>query len=239
LQPVVAERIASGSLTAFAGERVGAPIARPHQILCIGLNYSDHAAETGQAVPDEPILFTKSPNTLIGPNDDVRIPRGATKPDWEVELGIVIGATVRRVSEDEAMAAVAGYTVVNDVSMRDWQNRTVQFLQGKAWDGCTPVGPALVTLDELGNPGDLVLRCTVNGVEMQHGRTSDLLFGPAAIVSYISRFTTLRPGDLIATGTPGGVGAGRSPQVFLKPGDVMTTTIEGVGTCTTRCRAGA
>ncbi len=129
--------------------------------------------------------------------------------------------------------------MINDVSMRDWQNRTIQFLQGKAWERTTPVGPTMVTLDELADPGDLRLSCTVNDTEMQAGRTSDLLFGPAAIVAYISQFTTLRPGDLIATGTPGGVGAGRTPPIFLQPGDLLTTTVEGIGTCTNRCVADA
>lgn len=214
-------------------------VTRPSKIVCVGLNYRSHIIEMGRELPAHPTLFAKFADTLLGAHDDLVLPPESTSVDWEVELGIVIGAQVRRVGEAEALDAIAGYTVINDVSMRDWQNRTIQFLQGKAWDRSTPVGPTMATFDELGDPSDLLLTCSVNGVEMQSGRTSDLLFGPAEIVAYVSQFTTLRPGDLIATGTPGGVGAGRKPPVFLQAGDVLTTTVEGIGTCTNRCVADA
>jgi acylpyruvate hydrolase len=155
--------------------------------------------------------------------------------DWEVELGIVIGHTARRVDEDEATRCIAGYTVVNDISMRDWQSRTLQWMQGKNFEASTPVGPVVVTGDEVGDAADLALTCVVDGETMQSSRTSDLLFGPAALVSYISRFTTLRPGDLIATGTPSGVGAGRNPKVWLRTGQTVETTIEGIGTLRNLC----
>ena len=231
LSSVVDERLAAGQLSEFSGERVGAPIARPHQILCIGLNYSDHAAETGAAVPDEPILFTKSPNTLIGPNDDVRIPRGSTKPDWEVELGIVIGRRTSYLdSVDEARAAIAGYTVVNDVSERAFQiERGGQWSKGKSAETFNPAGPWLVTPDEIDDVLDLDMWLDVSGVRRQNGSTSTMIFDPYFIVHYLSQFLVLEPGDLINTGTPPGVGMGLKPPVWLQPGDVMELGIEGLG----------
>jgi 2,4-didehydro-3-deoxy-L-rhamnonate hydrolase len=231
LSSVVDERMAAGQLSEFSGERVGAPIARPHQILCIGLNYSDHAAETGAAVPDEPILFTKSPNTLIGPNDDVRIPRGSTKPDWEVELGIVIGRRTSYLdSVDEARAAIAGYTVVNDVSERAFQiERGGQWSKGKSAETFNPAGPWLVTPDEIDDVLDLAMWLDVSGVRRQNGSTSTMIFDPYFIVRYLSQFLVLEPGDLINTGTPPGVGMGLKPPVWLQPGDVMELGIEGLG----------
>lgn len=227
----VAERISSGEVKAFAGERVGAPFARPHQILCIGLNYSDHAAETGQQVPDEPILFTKSPNTLIGPNDDVRIPRGSTKTDWEVELGIVIGTRTSYLdSVDDARDAIAGYVLVNDVSERYFQlERSGQWSKGKSAETFNPAGPWLATPDEIDDVRNLGMRLDVNGVRRQDGSTATMVFDPYFIVHYLSQFMVLEPGDLINTGTPPGVGMGHSPQIWLQPGDVMDLAIDGLG----------
>jgi len=231
LEPVVAERTAAGAVTAFAGERVGAPFARPHQILCIGLNYSDHAAETGQAVPAEPILFTKSPNTLVGPNDDVRIPRGSTKPDWEVELGIVIGRRTSYLDAvDDARDAVAGYVVVNDVSERAFQlERGGQWSKGKSAETFNPAGPWLVTPDEVDDVNALGLWLDVNGVRRQTGSTATMVFDPFFLVHHLSQFLVLEPGDLINTGTPPGVGLGLTPPVWLQPGDVMELGIDGLG----------
>ena len=218
-----------------AGAKLG-PLVRPMKVVCVGLNYRSHIEEMGRAFPDHPTLFAKFGDTLTGPNDDIVIPRLSAEIDWEVELGVVIGRVARHVDEAEAAACIAGYTVVNDVSMRDWQWRTTQWDQGKNFEASTPVGPFLVTPDELGDPEDkgtvdLEITCRVDGQVMQSARTSDLLFSPAYLVSYVSRFTTLRPGDLIATGTPGGVGAGRDPKVFLAPGQVLETAIEGIGAC--------
>jgi 2,4-didehydro-3-deoxy-L-rhamnonate hydrolase len=232
IRPVVAARSAAGRVGRFDGERIGAPIARPHQILCIGLNYSDHAAETGQPVPAEPILFTKSPNTLIGPYDEVRIPRGSTKTDWEVELGVVIGRRTSYLdSVADAAACIAGYTVVNDVSERAFQNeRGGQWSKGKSAETFNPAGPWLVTPDELGDVRSLDLWLDVNGERRQTGNTSRMIFDPFFVVHYLSQFLVLEPGDLINTGTPPGVGMGFRPPVFLRPGDVMELGVEGLGT---------
>lgn len=231
LGPVVTEREAAGAVREFAGERIGAPVGRPHQILCVGLNYRDHAAETGQAVPTEPILFTKSPNTLVGPDDEVRIPRGATQVDWEVELGIVIGRRTSYLdSPAEAREAIAGYVVVNDVSERAFQlHRGGQWLKGKSAETFNPTGPWLVTADEVEDAGALPMWLDVNGVRRQRGSTATMVFDVYTIVHYISQFLVLEPGDLINTGTPPGVGMGFDPQVFLEPGDVMDLGIEGLG----------
>jgi len=231
LAPVVAQRVASGQVSAFAGERIGAPFARPHQILCIGLNFSDHAAETGQQVPAEPILFTKSPNTLIGPNDDVRIPRGSTKPDWEVELGIVIGARTSYLdSVEDAAAVIAGYCVVNDVSERAFQmERGGQWCKGKSAETFNPAGPWLVTPDEIADVNALGMWLDVSGVRRQTGSTSTMVFDPYFLVHHLSQFMVLEPGDLINTGTPPGVGLGFKPPIWLQPGDVMELGIDGLG----------
>jgi 2,4-didehydro-3-deoxy-L-rhamnonate hydrolase len=231
LEEVVQERSAAGQLQEFAGERIGAPIARPHQILCIGLNYSDHAAETGAAVPEEPILFTKSPNSLIGPYDDVRIPRGSTKLDWEVELGVVISKRTSYLdSVDDAHDAIAGYLVVNDVSERAFQiERGGQWSKGKSAETFNPAGPCLVTPDEIDDVLKLRMWLDVSGVRRQDGSTSTMIFDPYFIVHYLSQFLVLEPGDLIDTGTPPGVGMGLKPQVWLKAGDVMELGIQGLG----------
>ncbi|AGL16584.1 fumarylacetoacetate hydrolase family protein [Actinoplanes sp. N902-109] len=225
------DAIASREVHEFGGERIGAPIARPHQILCIGLNFSDHAAETGQAVPDEPILFTKSPNTLIGPDDDVRIPRGATKTDWEVELGIVIGTRASYLgSPAQARAHIAGYVLVNDVSERTFQmERGGQWVKGKSAETFNPAGPWLATPDEIPDLRDLGMWLDVNGVRRQTGNTRTMIFDPYVVVHYLSQFLVLEPGDLINTGTPPGVGMGLSPQVWLQPGDVMELGIDRLG----------
>jgi 2,4-didehydro-3-deoxy-L-rhamnonate hydrolase len=232
LHAVVEQRRQDGQVRRLGEQRIGAPIARPHQILCIGLNYSDHAAETGQAVPAEPIVFNKAPNTMTGPNDAVRQPRASTKLDWEVELGIVVG---RRASylrdEDEARAAIAGYVLVNDVSERAFQlERGGQWVKGKSAETFNPCGPYLVTPDELGDVRDLGMWLDVNGVRRQTGSTSTMLFGPEFIVHYLSQFMVLEPGDLINTGTPPGVGMGFQPPVWLHPGDTMRLGIDGLGT---------
>ena len=231
LAEAVRELSTTEQLQEFDEERIGAPIARPHQILCIGLNYSDHAAETGAAVPDEPILFTKSPNTLIGPNDDVRIPRGSTKLDWEVELGVVIGQRTSYLdSVDDARAAIAGYVVVNDVSERAFQvERGGQWSKGKSAETFNPAGPWLVTPDEIDDVRNLRMWLDVSGVRRQNGSTSTMIFDPYFVVHYLSQFLVLEPGDLIDTGTPPGVGMGMRPQVWLKAGDVMELGIEGLG----------
>ena len=232
LADLVRERSTTEQLQEFGEERIGAPIARPHQILCIGLNYSDHAAETGAAVPDEPILFTKSPNTLIGPNDDVRMPRGSTKLDWEVELGVVIGQRTSYLdSVDDARAAIAGYVVVNDVSERAFQiERGGQWSKGKSAETFNPAGPWLVTPDEIDDVRNLRMWLDVSGVRRQDGSTSTMIFDPYFVVHYLSQFLVLEPGDLIDTGTPPGVGMGMQPPVWLKAGDVMELGIEGLGT---------
>jgi len=232
LEPIVAERVAAGRTSAFAGERIGSPIARPHQILCIGLNYSDHAAETGMPVPEEPILFTKSPNTMVGPNDDVRIPRNSTKTDWEVELGIVIGSRASYLKDEtEAAAAIAGYVVVNDVSERAFQTeRGGQWSKGKSAETFNPCGPWLSTKDEIADVLDLGMWLDVNDVRRQTGSSRTMIFSPGFIVHYLSQFLVLEPGDLINTGTPPGVGMGMSPQLWLAPGDRMRLGIDGLGT---------
>lgn len=218
----------------IGGRRFGAPIARPHQILCIGLNYSDHAAETGQPVPSEPILFTKSPNTLIGPNDDVIIPRGSTKTDWEVELGIVIGRRSSYLAnEEEAAKSIAGYVLVNDVSEREWQiERNGQWSKGKSAPTFNPAGPYLVTPDEIGNVLDLHMTLDIDGTRRQDGSTSTMIFSPTFIVHYLSQFMALEPGDLINTGTPPGVGLGQTPPTYLHGGETMTLHITQLGTQT-------
>lgn len=222
---------------ALAGADFAPLVVAPAKVVCVGLNYREHILEMGHELPAFPTLFAKFASGLLGAGDDLVLPSVSDAVDWEAELGLVIGTSCHRVGEDEALACIAGYTVVNDVSMRDWQNRTPQFLQGKAFDASTPVGPLLVSGDELDDAADLELTCEVDGVRRQHGTTADLVFGPAAIVSYISQFTRLHPGDLVSTGTPNGVGAGMRPPVFLEAGQVLTTTIDGIGSCVNRCVA--
>jgi len=232
------EPLRGGRSVRLAEASLAPVVTTPGKILCVGMNYKSHIQELGREFPEHPTLFAKFASTLLGPNDDLVLPRAVAQPDWEVELALVIGRPLRDAGPDEALDAIAGYTVANDVSMRDWQRRTLQWLQGKAWDRTTPVGPVLVTPDELDHARSLELRCSVDGKPMQHGNTSDLLFPPAEVVSYASRFLRLEPGDLISTGTPGGVGEARKPQVFLAPGNRMVSSIEGIGELRNRCVAG-
>jgi len=211
--------------------RIGPCIARPLNFVCIGLNYADHAAETGATPPTEPIIFLKSLGAFQGPDDDVVIPKGSTKPDWEVELGIVIGSKAKYVSEADAMNHVAGYCVVNDVSERNFQSeRGGTWDKGKGCDTFGPTGPWMVTKDEVPDPQALGMWLDVNGERMQTGSTKTMIFNVVQIVSYVSHFITLHPGDIIATGTPPGVGMGKKPTpIWLKAGDVMTLGIDGLG----------
>ena len=231
LHGVVAQRTRSGHVHALGSQRVGAPVARPHQILCIGLNYRDHAAETGQDVPDEPIVFTKSPNTLVGPHDDVVLPRRSTKTDWEVELAIVIGKRCSYLPDQAAARdVIAGYAVCNDVSERAFQlERGGQWCKGKSAATFNPMGPWLATPDEIVDVGELGMWLDVNGVRRQTGSTATMVFDPGTIVQYLTQFFVLEPGDVINTGTPPGVGMGLDPQVFLAPNDVMELGIDGLG----------
>ncbi len=211
--------------------RIGPCVARPLNFVCIGLNYADHAAETGGRMPKEPILFLKSLGAYSGPYDDVKIPRGSKKTDWEVELGVVIGARASYVSEDQAMDHVAGYCIVNDVSEREFQSeRGGTWDKGKGCDTFGPTGPWLVTKEEVPDPQNLSLWLEVDGQRMQDGSTKNMIFGVRTLVSYVSHFITLHPGDIIATGTPAGVGLGRKPEpVFLRAGQVMRLGIQGLG----------
>jgi acylpyruvate hydrolase len=220
-----------------AGADFAPVVPRPGKIICVGLNYRSHILETGRELPEYPTLFAKFAETLTGPHDDITIPSVSERVDWEVELGVVIGRDVYRATPEEAKGAIAGYTVINDVSMRDWQRRTLQWLAGKMFERSTPAGPYLVTPGDVGDAADLEVRCEVDGAVMQQSRTSDLLFKPADIVSYASQAITLRAGDLIATGTCGGVGDARKPPVYLRPGNVLRTSIEGLGECLNQCVA--
>ena len=210
--------------------RIGACVGGVGKFICIGLNYSDHAAESGMAVPSEPVVFMKATSAICGPYDDVMIPRGSEKTDWEVELGVVIGKEARYVTEQEALSYVAGYCVVNDVSERAFQlEGTGQWVKGKSADTFGPIGPWLVTADEVGDPQKLGLWLEVDGHRYQNGSTSTMVFGVAYLVSYLSRFMSLQPGDVISTGTPPGVGLGQKPPVYLRPGNVIRLGVEGLG----------
>jgi 2,4-diketo-3-deoxy-L-fuconate hydrolase len=212
------------------GQRIGSPIARPSKILCIGLNYAKHAKETGAAIPTEPILFMKSTSSLTGPFDNIIIPKNSEKTDWEVELGVVIGKKASYVSEAEAMDYVAGYVLHNDVSERAFQlERGGTWDKGKGCDSFAPLGPWLVTKDEIPNPHQLRLWLSLNGKMMQDSNTDDLIFNIPQLISYSSQFMTLLPGDVISTGTPAGVGLGFSPNIYLKPGDIVELGIDGLG----------
>jgi 2-keto-4-pentenoate hydratase/2-oxohepta-3-ene-1,7-dioic acid hydratase in catechol pathway len=213
-----------------AGVRIAEPVARVGKFLCIGLNYSDHAAESGMAIPTEPIIFTKATSSIIGPNDDVLLPPNSEKSDWEVELGIVIGKEARYIGKEQAMEHVAGVCVINDLSERAYQlERGGTWDKGKGCDTFGPFGPWLVTLDEVADVGNLDMWLDVNGQRMQTGNTSTLIFDVPTIIAYVSQFMSLQPGDIISTGTPPGVGMGKKPPVFLQDGDVITLGIEGLG----------
>ena len=223
--------IDAGSLPKVSGTpRIGPCVGRVGKFVCVGLNYADHAEESGLEVPPEPVLFMKATSSICGPNDDVIIPKGSKKTDWEVELGIVIGAEARYVDEAQAMDHVAGYCVINDVSERAFQiERSGQWVKGKSADTFGPIGPWLVTRDEVADPQDLKMFLEVDGHRYQDGSTKTMVFGVAHLVSYISQFMSLQPGDVISTGTPPGVGLGLKPQVYLKPGQTMRLGIEGLG----------
>lgn len=210
--------------------RYGTPVAHVGKMICVGMNYADHAAETQAPVPEQPVLFMKATTAIGGANDTVVIPRGSVKTDWEVELGVIIGAVTRDVSIDEALGCVAGYAVVNDLSEREFQlEHGGQWVKGKSCDTFGPIGPWLVTTDEVADPQNLSLWLEVNGHRYQNGNTRTMVFGVAQLVSYISRYMTLMPGDVISTGTPAGVGLGLKPPTYLKPGDVIELGIEGLG----------
>jgi acylpyruvate hydrolase len=223
---VVEEAAESKDQAVITDADVASLLPRAGKVICCGLNYGDHIQEMGRELPEFPTLFAKYADTLVGANDAVEV-HGSVRVDWEAELAVVVGSELFQADEDQAREAIAGYTVANDVSMRDWQSRTLQWFQGKAWDQTTPVGPVMLTADEAGQHFDV--RGYVNGELVQEGNTSTLVFGPAQLLSYISQFTILRPGDLVLTGTPGGVGMGMTPPRFLKDGDVLTTEIDGIG----------
>jgi len=231
LATVVASRQADGQERSLEGLRIGAPIAMPQKIICIGLNYADHAAESNMPVPEEPIVFFKAPNTLVGPFDDVYIPRGSIKTDWEVELGVVIGRRCRYLSSpEEALASVAGFVVSNDVSEREFQmERGGQWVKGKSCETFNPCGPWLVTPDEVRDVHNLSMWLNVNSGRKQSGTTATMIFNVPYLVWYLSQFMVLEPGDLINTGTPPGVGMGMNPPQFLRPGDVVELGIDGLG----------
>jgi acylpyruvate hydrolase len=218
------------------GELDYAPLVpTPEKIICVGLNYRAHILEMGRELPDYPTLFGKFASALIGADDEIILPAGSEKVDWEAELAVIIGAPARHISVAEAPGVIAGYTVLNDVTARDWQYRTAQWLQGKTAEHTTPLGPILVTGDEA--PAGSTISCAIDGETMQQATTDDLVFNPAALVAYLSEIVTLEPGDVIATGTPSGVGHARTPQRYLTDGAVVTTTVEGIGQCRNTCRA--
>jgi len=219
------------TLPVIAGNpRYGAAVGRVGKMICVGLNYSDHAAETNAKVPEQPIIFMKATTAIVGANDDVMIPRDSIKTDWEVELGVVIGDIARDVTREQALDHVAGYLVVNDISEREFQlEHSGQWVKGKSCDTFGPIGPYLVTRDEVPDPQNLSMWLEVNGHRYQNGSTRTMVFDVAYLVSHISRYMTLMPGDVISTGTPPGVGLGQKPPVYLKPGDVMELEIEGLG----------
>ena len=232
---------ASGTAHDAGGADFAPLVLNPGKIVCVGLNYRHHILEMGREIPEFPTLFAKYPEALIGASDDIKLAPESDSVDWEAELAVVIGATVRRARGSSAEAAIAGFAVLNDVTMRDWQYRTMMWDQGKTWEATTPLGPYLVTPDEL--PGGvrpaLDLSCRVNDEVVQSANTSDLVFDPVALVEYISTILTLRPGDVIASGTPGGVGHARKPPRYLAPGDVLTTDISGLGIAHNRAVAEA
>jgi acylpyruvate hydrolase len=226
----------TGAVHDIAGADYAPVVTHPGKILCQGLNYRTHILEMGHELPKYPTLFAKFREALIGAHDDIVLPPESDSPDWEAELALVIGTSVRRASQHEAADAIGGFTVANDISMRDWQYRTLEWLQGKTWEHTTPVGPWLVTPDEVGGPDpDLAIGCAVDGVVRQAARTGELVFSPADLVAYVSEFITLEPGDLLLTGTPAGVGHGMDPPISLADGQVVHTTIEGIGELRNRC----
>jgi 2-keto-4-pentenoate hydratase/2-oxohepta-3-ene-1,7-dioic acid hydratase in catechol pathway len=221
---------AAGAPLLSADTRLGSAVARPGKLICIGLNFSDHAEEAGMDIPKEPIVFFKATSAMVGPNDDVMIPRDSEKTDWEVELAFVIGKKASYVTKEEALDHVAGYVLHNDYSERAYQlERGGQWVKGKSCDTFAPIGPFLATADEISDPENLKMWLTVNGETKQNGNSNKLIFGIAHLVSYLSEFMTLEPGDIVSTGTPPGVGMGAKPPQFMKPGDVVELGIEGLG----------
>jgi 2,4-didehydro-3-deoxy-L-rhamnonate hydrolase len=225
-------RATDGAPRALADVVLRAPIGRPEKVVCVGLNYRDHAAESGAAIPEEPVLFPKFANSVVGPGDEICVPAATDEPDYEAELGVVIGRRARLVDEADALGHVAGYTCMNDVSARDLQMQSSQWMLGKAVDTFLPCGPWIVTTDEIPDPQDLDIRCSVNGEVLQDSSTSQMVFGVATLVAFISRTITLEPGDLIATGTPPGVGFARTPPRWLRDGDEVTIEIGHIGSLT-------
>ncbi len=213
----------------FDARKCRNPFGASTQTFCIGLNYKAHIIESGKATPEVPTIFGKFASSLVGPNEVISLPGNSNEVDWEIELGVVIGSECARVTSEEALHYVGGYTIVNDISMRDWQSRTNQWFQGKNFHKATPVAPLISTPDEVDHAKSLDLICSLNGQIMQQGNTSDLLFDVPYLISYISQFATLMPGDLILTGTPGGVGMSQNPKRFLKHGDILRSEIEGLG----------
>jgi acylpyruvate hydrolase len=239
-----AERVASAGHDAIrygvADVALAPLVPFPSKIVCVGLNYRTHILEMGRDLPEYPTLFAKFADALVGANDDISLPAESSAMDWEAELVVVVGRTVRRADDEQSAAAIAGFTVMNDVTIRDWQFRTREWLQGKTFEGTTPLGPVLVTPDEL--PGGvrpaLTMTCTVDGEIVQNAGTADLVFDPVALVRYVSTIGTLRPGDIIATGTPGGVGHARTPPRYLSAGQVVVTEIDGIGRLTNTVNSG-
>ncbi|SLE55570.1 HpcE protein [Mycobacteroides abscessus subsp. bolletii] len=247
LDKPLADYLATSEVQFISAEQVGAepldlsegdfirPISNVSRVLCVGLNFTDHAKEVGAETPSHPTIFTKFGNALIGPGEQIQMPPESNKIDWEVELCAVIGKEGRRIPVEEAEEYLLGYTVLNDVSVRDWQGRTSEWFQGKNWDSMTPFGPVIVSPDELDIAGGLAMTCTVDGETRQQGSTANLIFRPAEVISYISTFMTLQPGDLIALGTPAGVGLSLRPRKWLAPAQTVVTEIEGIGRLTNVC----
>ncbi|WP_346923283.1 fumarylacetoacetate hydrolase family protein [Rothia sp. (in: high G+C Gram-positive bacteria)] len=247
LDKPLADYLATSEVQVISAEHMGAqpldlseddfirPLSNVSRVLCVGLNFTDHAKEVGAETPSHPTIFTKFGNALIGPGEQIQMPTESNKIDWEVELCAVVGKEGRRIPVEEAEEYLLGYTVLNDVSVRDWQGRTSEWFQGKNWDSMTPFGPVIVSPDELDIAGGLAMTCTVDGETRQQGSTANLIFRPAEVISYISTFMTLQPGDLIALGTPAGVGLSLRPRKWLAPGQTVVTEIEGIGRLTNVC----
>lgn len=247
LDKPLADYLATSEVQVISAEHMGAqpldpseddfirPLSNVSRVLCVGLNFTDHAKEVGAETPSHPTIFTKFGNALIGPGEQIQMPTESNKIDWEVELCAVVGKEGRRIPVEEAEEYLLGYTVLNDVSVRDWQGRTSEWFQGKNWDSMTPFGPVIVSPDELDIAGGLAMTCTVDGETRQQGSTANLIFKPAEVISYISTFMTLQPGDLIALGTPAGVGLSLRPRKWLAPGQTVVTEIEGIGRLTNVC----
>lgn len=216
-------------ITRLGETELHTPLPNAAKIVCCGLNYRDHIVETGREVPEYPTLFAKYADTQIGPNDQIEVGNDSTQVDWEAELAVIVGSSIRRATRAQAEAAILGYTVANDVSYRDWQARTLQWFQGKAWAETTPLGPVVVTADEIDPVAGLEITSEIDGVVMQRSSTRELVFDAADLVAYVSQFTPLAPGDIVLTGTPGGVGLGMRPQRWLQHGEVLRTSIEGIG----------